>query len=79
MKLKLFEIKLRQKVEWDPQTVHKISKKSAYNQILNTRYVWWRLTLGKQVGLFERRKKLVYCLRKVTFYLTFKQISHAKY
>ena len=34
-KVRLFEIKLRQKVVCDPQTIHKISKKLAYNCLPN--------------------------------------------
>ena len=33
LKVRLFEIKLRQKIVYDPQIVHKISKKLASNQM----------------------------------------------
>ena len=39
MKIRVFEIKLKQKIMWDLQIVYKISKKSIYNLMPNAQII----------------------------------------
>ena len=60
MKIRVFEIKLKQKVVWYLKILYKISKKSIYNLMPNAQIISHLFFSGEIISPLEHKRNLIY-------------------